>query len=246
MNESFAKLYWPGNDPLGRRVRLGDKDDAPWLAVIGVSSDVFQVSRGPNGDQSVYPPLIYFPYRQDPVTSFAVLARSHTSAAELTTALRNALKEIDPDVPLYNITTLDEAIVQRSWQYRVFGSLFAIFALLALVMSSVGIYAVTAYGINQRTQEIGVRIALGASQRQVLWLVLRQGLTRIAAGLTIGLVAAFGVSRVLASLLFQITPTDPVTFIAISALLAVVTLIACILPARRAMRLDPATALRSE
>jgi ABC-type antimicrobial peptide transport system permease subunit len=153
---------------------------------------------------------------------------------------------VDPDLPLYNIRSLDEILERRRWPFRVFGTLFAAFAIIALVMSSVGIYAVTAYGVGQRTQEIGVRMALGASQRNVMWLVLKQGIRRICIGLALGLLAAFGVSRVLASVLVNMTATDPVTFVSISVLLSLITLAACVIPARRAMRLDPVNALRTE
>jgi putative ABC transport system permease protein len=185
-------------------------------------------------------------HRQDPIQGFTILVRSHTARAPLVEELRHALRELDPDIPIFNIVTMDEAIAQRSWPWRVFGGLFLTFAVIALVMSSVGIYAITAYGVHQRTQEIGVRIALGANQKNVLWLVLRQGLLRIAVGLAIGLLAAWGMSRVLVSLLFQVTPTDPVTFISISLLLVLTTIIACVVPAWRAKGLDPAIALRQE
>jgi len=130
------------------------------------------------------------------------------------------------------------------WPYRVFGSMFTILAIIALVLSSVGIYAVTAYSVTQRTQEIGVRMALGAQGRQVSWLILRQGLIQLAIGLTLGLAASYPVSLVLKSLVVQIPAADPVTAVAITVLLAAVTITACVLPARRATRLDPLTALR--
>ena len=129
---------------------------------------------------------------------------------------------------------------------RVFGTLFTAFALIAIVLSAVGIYAVTSYGVGQRTQEIGIRMALGASDRDVMWLVLRQGVRRIGIGVAIGLLAAWGLARVLASVLVQVSPDDPLTFVSITVLLAVVTLAACLVPARRAMRLDPVNSLRTE
>jgi ABC-type antimicrobial peptide transport system permease subunit len=141
---------------------------------------------------------------------------------------------------------MDDILAQRNWPYRIFGTLFATFAVIALLMSSVGIYAVTAYGVGQRTQEIGVRMALGARQRDILWLVLRQGITRIFLGVALGLLAALGASRVLSAVLVNMTATDPTTFVSISLLLAVVTLLACFVPARRATHLDPVDALRVE
>ena len=175
-----------------------------------------------------------------------MLARSSVSGDSVVAAIRNELRQVDGDLPLYNIRTMDEILAQRNWPYRIFGTLFATFAVIALLISSVGIYAVTAHGVGQRTQEIGVRMALGAGRRDILWLVLRHGITRICLGLVLGVLAAVGASRVLASILVNTTTTDPTTFISISLLLAVVTLLACFVPARRATRLDPVDALRTE
>jgi ABC-type antimicrobial peptide transport system permease subunit len=194
----------------------------------------------------MYPPTVYVPFRQDPAVGFNILTRTRIPKEAVTAELRRALQEIDPDLPLFNISTIDEIIAQRNWPYRVFGSLFTIFALIALVMSSVGIYAVTAYAINLRTQEIGVRMALGARASTVLWLVLRQALIRISIGLSLGLAAAFGFNRVLASLLFQVKASDPATFGAISLILGAATIAASFVPARRAMTMDPVAALRAD
>jgi predicted permease len=250
VNEVFAARYWPNEDPVGKRIRLGDdfergtdNPSLPWLTIVGVSPPVYQQS--PDNDYSVQP-TVYVPYRQEPTVAFTVLARSRVSRDSLLSSIRNELRAIDPDLPLYNIRTMDEILERRRWPYRVFGTLFATFALIAVVMSGVGIYAVTAYGVGQRTQEIGVRMALGANRKDVLWLVLGQGMKRIAVGLTLGLLAAFGLSRVLASVLVNITATDPLTFIGISLFLTLVTLAACVVPSRRAMYMDPVNALRTE
>lgn len=250
VNEPFVRRYWPGENPIGKRIRLGqdlvrstDDPTMPWLTVIGVSPPVFQA--GQQNDLSVQP-TVYVPFRQEPTITFTVLARSHLPRETLITAIRNELRSVDPDLPLYNIRTLDQILEQRRWPFRVFGTLFAAFGVIALMMSAVGIYAVTAYGVGQRTPEIGLRMALGASQSDIMWLVLRQGLRRIGIGLVCGLLAAWGLSRVLQSVLVQVTAADPLTFISITLLLTLVTLIACWVPSRRAMRLDPAEALRTE
>ena len=250
VNEPFVARYFPDEDPLGKRLRLGEdlnrgtEDlEAPWLTIIGVSPPVFQQS--PNQDLSVQP-TVYVPFRQEPPVAFTVLARSSLSGEAITAAIRNELRQVDADLPLYNIRTMDDILAQRNWPYRIFGTLFATFAVIALLMSSVGIYAVTAYSIGQRTQEIGVRMALGARQRDILWLVLKQGITRISLGLALGVLAALGASRVLSAVLVNMTATDPTTFVSISLLLAAVTLLACFVPARRATRLDPVDALRVE
>ena len=141
------------------------------------------------------------------------------------------------------VRTLDESIQRQRWPYRVFGSMFAIFALVALVLSAVGIYAVTSYAVTQRTSEIGVRMALGAQPRQVSWLILRSGLGQLAIGLTLGLLGAWSLTFVLQALLVQTAATDPLTFGSITALLSIVTIVACLVPARRATKLDPLKAL---
>jgi predicted permease len=251
VNQQFVTKYFPGEEPLGKRLRLGqdlnrglDDPHAPWATIIGISPGVFQ--QPGREDALKIQPEIYVPFRQDPPVAFTVIARSHLPQDNVIAAIRNELRNIDPDIPLYNIRSLDEILRQQRWPYIVFGSLFATFGAIALLMSAVGIYAVTAYGVGQRTQEIGVRIALGASHRNVMWLVLRQGLVRIAAGLIMGLLAALAVSRVLTGILVNIAPTDPVTFVSISAVLAAVTVLACFIPARRAMSLNPVEALRAD
>jgi len=250
LTSADAERYFEKEDPLGSRIRLGADLDrgaedlaAPWLTIVGVSPPVFQQS--PNQDLRVQP-TVYEPFRQDPPGSFTVLARSSLAGDAVVQGIRSEMRQLDADLPLYNIRTMDDIIAQRNWPYRIFGTLFGTFAVIALLISSVGIYAATAHGIGQRTQELGVRMALGAARRDILWLVLRQGLTRIAIGMVIGVSAAIGVSRVLASVLVNTSATDPATFVSICLLLAAVTLLACIVPARRATRLDPVDALRTE
>jgi putative ABC transport system permease protein len=250
VNEVFAARYFPNQDALGSRLRLGgdvnrgtEDLSAPWLTIVGVSPPVFQQS--PNQDLSVQP-TVYVPFRQEPPTGFTVLARSSGLGETVVAGIRNELKQLAADLPLYNIRTMDDILAQRNWPYRIFGTLFTVFAIVALLISSVGIYAVTAHGVGQRRQEIGVRMALGAGRRDILWLVLRHGITRICVGLVLGVIAAFGMSRVLSSVLVNTSATDVPTFVAICILLAAVTLFACFVPARRATRSDPVDALRTE
>jgi predicted permease len=252
VNEPFVTRYFSGGDVIGKQIRLGqdfergiENPKDPLMTIIGVSPAILQ-QNGPNANEIRVQPAVYVPFRQEPTIAFTVLARSRLARESLIASLRNELRNVDPDIPLYNIRTMDEIIERRTWPFFVFGSLFAVFALIAIILSSVGIYAVTSYGVGQRTQEIGVRMALGASESDVMWLVLRQGLRRIGIGIAIGLLAAWGLARVLASLLVEVPPDDPMTFGSITILLAVVTLVACLVPARRAMRLDPVDSLRSE
>jgi ABC-type antimicrobial peptide transport system permease subunit len=153
---------------------------------------------------------------------------------------------VNPDQPLYNLRTYDDLLSEVSWLWRVFGTLFVIFAGIALLLSAIGLYAVTAYSVAQRTQEIGVRIALGAKRSQVSWMILRRGLIQLAIGTAIGLVGAYFAAGVLRAWLIQMSPHDPATFTLITVLLLVITVAACLLPARRAMRVDPAICLRAE
>jgi ABC-type antimicrobial peptide transport system permease subunit len=160
--------------------------------------------------------------------------------------VRQAVQEVDPDQPVFQVQTMDEFLARGRWPYRVFGTMFTIFALIALVLSAVGVYAVTAYSVTQRTPEIGLRMALGAQPAQVSWLILRRGLSQLAIALALGLILAWFASSALQSLGVQIPARDPVTFAAIAGVLAAVTIAACLIPARRATRLDPLSALRSE
>jgi putative ABC transport system permease protein len=197
--------------------------------------------------QDVDPDAIaYTSYRTDPPRGTAILIRSQGDPAALVSAVRKAVQDTDPDQPVFGVQTMEQAFAQTRWPYRVFGSLFTIFAFIALVLSAVGIYAVTAYSVTQRTQEIGVRMALGAQSRQVSWLILRQGLIQLVIGLTLGTAGALAAAPVLRALLVQIKPSDPATLAAIAMVFTVVTVAACLIPARRATRLDPLAALRVE
>jgi putative ABC transport system permease protein len=249
VNAPFADQYWPGLDPVGRRIRLGVPfgagvdADSPWLEVIGVSEGVLQSSS--DEDTSIQP-TVYVPFAQEPSAGFWIVVRSRVAPAALSGTIREELSLLDPELPLYDIQTVESMLRERNWPYRVFGTLFAVFALVALVLSSVGIYGVTAYGVSRRTSEIGICMALGARRKDVLALVLRQGLIRLAIGLAVGLFLAWGVSRILNAVLINVSATDPLTFTLIPLILAGVALAAAWIPARRALALDPADALRIE
>jgi putative ABC transport system permease protein len=250
VSEGFAATMFPGEDPIGRRVRLTPDEPPPgqpapapavWRTIVGVTADV----RHASPQQTVAPTVVlYVPHRQDAPAFTSILIRSRLDPGSVMNAVRREVTALDPDQPVLTVHTLDELMRRQTWPYRVFGSLFAIFAVIALVMSAVGLYAVMAYSVTQRRAEIGVRMALGAGRRQVSWLVLRRGLSQTAAGLAIGLGGAVLLSGALRSVLVQITPTDPITFAAITVLLALVAVTACVLPARRASAIDPLVALR--
>ncbi len=242
VNQRFAAKYWPGEDPLGKRIRLHWQGDRPWVTVVGVNRD-FQQTRPESGEIE---PLVYLPYRTKPFGNYAIMVRAGAAPASLANAVRKAIQGIDGDLPVFDVRTLEQQFERNRWPFRVFGSLFTIFALIALLLSSVGLYAMMAYSVTQRTREIGVRIAMGASSGNVLRIVLSQGLRQLAIGLVLGLAAAFGLARVMKTLLVKVTPTDPTTFVTISAVLIAVGIFACWLPARAAMKVDPMVALRYE
>jgi putative ABC transport system permease protein len=257
VNERFVAQHFANEDPLGRRIRLltGDGRTPPaanasspptpepkWLTIVGISPTIRQ------GDRQALEPdaVVYVPYRLESYPFMNILARSQVEPGALTMQVRQTVQAIDPELPVGNVQTMDQFLAQARWPYRVFGSMFAIFAAIALVLSAVGIYAVTAYSVTQRTQEIGVRMALGARGGQVSWLILRRGLVQLAIGLVLGLAGALPLSGVLQSLVVQIPTKDPVTFGAIAGILVAVTIAACLIPARRATHLDPLVALRAE
>jgi ABC-type antimicrobial peptide transport system permease subunit len=160
--------------------------------------------------------------------------------------IRRAVQTIDRDQPVFAIQTIVELLRERRWPYTAFGGAFAVFAAIALVLSSVGLYALMAYPVTQRTREIGVRMAVGARGRHVSWLFLKRGLTQVAVGLALGLAGALALSGVLRTMLVEVTPGDPPTFLAVSAVMTAVAIVACLLPVRRATRIDPLVALRQE
>jgi putative ABC transport system permease protein len=242
VNQRFAAKYFPHQDPLGKRIRIFWQGDRPWLTVVGVSQDMRQ--QRPNLPEME--PVAYVPFPARPLSNDALVIRSAVSPTSLTSAVRKEIQAIDGELPVFAVMTLAANFDQQRWQYRVFGSLFAIFAAIALLLSAVGLYAVMAYSVTRRTQEIGLRLAMGASTQNILLMVLKQGLRQLAIGIGIGLLAAFGVARVMKTLLVQVSPNDPVTFGAISAVLLAVGIFACWLPARRAMKVDPMVALRYE
>jgi ABC-type antimicrobial peptide transport system permease subunit len=176
----------------------------------------------------------------------ALLVRSAANPSSMASAVRTVVQNLDQDLPLLDVRTLANAVERTQWFLRVFGSIFAVFALIALVMASVGLYAVMAQAASSRTREIGVRMALGATARNILQLVLGRGLKQLIAGLVFGLAAAFPAARLMAALPFRVSPTDPLVFITVSLLLASVGVFACWLPARRAAALNPVNAIRYE
>jgi predicted permease len=250
INQRFAAMHFGTDDPIGRRIKLTADGPQPpgaappeWATVVGLTPTIRQ--RTQQGDDTP-DPVAYVPLRAQAPSFAMLMVRGERDAASLTSLLRDEVRGVDPDLPLYGILTMDQQLAQQRWAFRVFGTMFAIFAAIALALSAVGLYAVTAYSVSQRTQEIGVRMALGAQATQVLWLILRRSIAQMAIGLTLGTAGALGVSRLLSSVLFQTGGRDPLLLTAIVSLLVGVSTAACVWPARRATRLDPVSALRNE
>ena len=246
INQRFVEMHLGGGDALGRRVRFGNQaEDAPddnWVTIVGVIPNIRQ-----NAIQEVEPdPVAYMPLRSNPVRQVRLLVRTSANPGSAMPLVREAMSAVQPDLPLFNIMTMDAYLAEQRWPFRVFGLMFSVFAGVALLLSAVGLYSVTAHSVTQRTQEIGIRVAHGAQPRQVTWLVLRRALIQLAIGLPIGLLGAVLVGWALQSLVVQTSPIDPLTLGTIVAVLAVVAVVACIVPAQRAARLDPMVAFRVE
>ena len=244
VNGVFAKRLWPNrNDVIGQRFQLlGDKQNQ-WIAVIGVVGD-FRLFSVRDGKPSPYAFLSY-PY--EPTRNTGLTLRvAGGSPASITSAVRQEIRKSDPTLPLFNIQTGEAARLNTFWQYRLFGWMFSIFGAVALVLASIGVYGVLSYAVSQRTQEIGVRMALGASRRNVFALIVSDGARLAGAGILVGMAGAFAITRVVKSLLYNVTATDPLSFVATATFLALIAILASYLPARRATAVDPMIALRAE
>jgi putative ABC transport system permease protein len=244
IDEDGARAWFPNQDPIGRQLRLLDKAGEPpkWSTVVGIVKPVVYerlTNRRPI-------PAAYFPADQVLTRFMSVMVRTKTDPAKFSNLVRNTVLAVNKDLPIYRVLTMDEVVAQSFWDRRFFSTLFTIFAGLALFLASLGLYGVMAYSVRQRTQEIGVRMALGAQTGDVLRLVTGQGLRLVITGLVIGFISAFFLAKLLAGSLHGISAHDPPSFAIVPAILFIVGLAACYLPARAAMRLDPMEALRYE
>jgi len=241
INRSMADRFWPNQDPIGKHF-AHNEEHPKWFAVVGVVGDVLQYGL----DQTAAAPEAYFPEYQNQYSNLYLLMRASASPLAQLSALRNVVRELDSQIPVDHPQELSEVVRESSSQQRFLALLLGLFAGLALVLSAVGIYGVIAYSVAQRTHEIGVRVALGAARRNLLGMVLGEGLRTAIAGVVVGLAGACGLTRFLSSLLYGVRPTDPLTYAGVSVLLIAVNLLACYVPARRAASIDPIVALRYE
>jgi putative ABC transport system permease protein len=244
VNQAMANRYWPNQDPVGKRIKIGNQDSkSPWFAVKGVIKDSAQSAL----DQGIRPE-IYFSMGQmaGRYRRMNLAVRTSVDPKSTLAAIQSAIREVDKDQPVYQVQTIDELIGDSVGTRRFALTILILFAALALVLAVSGIYGVISYSVTQRTQEIGIRMALGARAADVLRLVLGQFMRLTVVGVALGLIGAFLTTRLMTSLLFGVTPTDVTTFVLVSVGLSLVALVACLIPARRATRVDPLVALRYE
>jgi putative ABC transport system permease protein len=242
IDERLAREYWPNESPLGKRIRIGLPDsDNHWRAIVGVVGTV-QHERLDAPTRK----MVYVPSLQDPTGDQTLVVRSFAPRESLIAAVRNVVREMDPNLPITHVAMMREVIAESIWQPRLYAILFAIFAVVALTLAAVGIYGVMSYTVAARTHEIGIRMALGAERRHTLKLVVGQGMVLALGGVGIGVAGALLLTRLMRTLLFGVSATDPLTFAGVSLLLFGVALFACYLPARKAAQVDPLVALRRD
>ncbi len=242
ISESLAAKYWPNENPIGQVIQFGNMDgDLRLLHVVGVVGEV----RDRGVDAASRPTVYANSFQRRPSSDLSVVVRTQVAPSALAPSMRQAVRALDPELPV-NFKTLDQVFSSSLDQRRFSLVIFGVFAGVALLLASMGIYGVTSYAVAQRTQEIGIRMALGARRFDVLKLVVRQGMTLAVVGVALGLLGAAAITRLMSSLLFGVTAKDPLTFGAVAALLTLIALVACYLPARRATRVDPLVALRYE
>ena len=253
INETMARRFWPNESPIGKRLKQGWPEwETPWREVVGVVADVKL-----NGVIEKTPLHVYLPLAQVPSSGMYLAIRTESDPTAMTTSVKAALHSIDPNLPVYMVRTMDDMFNRSILPQRAATILLTAFALVAILLAALGIYGVISWGVVQRTREMGLRMALGALQRDVMWLVLRRSMLVVLVGVGLGLFGAFALTRVLSSMLSEVGPgktpllfgvnaVDPVTFIVVPVLLSLVALVACLLPARRATKIDPLVALRYE
>jgi len=240
INEKMAREYWPDGDPIGKRIKRGGKNSqSPWLTVVGIVGSLNDPLKGSENE-------VYCPYTQDPPRGVNLVVRTSHDPLDPVHSIKTQVFDLDPDLPVSDVATMRGILSGNLTFFRFITILPGVFASLALLLAATGLYGIIAYSVSQRTHEIGIRMALGASSGDVLKMVLRQGLKLVLIGVAIGLAGAFVLTRVISSFLYNVSPTDPLTFVCVSLLLAGVALLASYIPARRAARIDPMVALRYE
>jgi putative ABC transport system permease protein len=241
IDQTLARQYWPGKDPIGQQLKFGFGRGVQGVTIIGVAGDVKS-----DGFEAPSVPHIYVVLGQFAPVNAVVFLRSRGDVEHLGEAVRQQVESMDPNVPVHSIMSMDQIIARSVADRRFALELLGVFAAVALLLAAIGIYGVMAYSFSQRTHEVGIRIALGAQRLDILRMALGEGMRIVVIGLAAGLAGAATMTRFLRSMLFDVAPGDPITFFSVSAILAGVALFACYIPARRATRVDPLTALREE
>jgi putative ABC transport system permease protein len=242
VNQAFAEKYFPGKDPIGRRIRQGDqKSTQSWMTIVGVVPTTF------TGDPDLpRDPAYFVPLAQHHSNFVSIAVATTGMPVAITSSVRRAIASLNPDIPLYRVFPMDEAVARGLWHIRVFGTMFMAFGVIALFLASVGLYAVMSFSVSRRTREVGIRMALGARGGDVVRMIFRQGAWQLIAGMAIGLAIAAGLAQLMSVVLYDVQPRDPMIFAGVAAVLTAAGLAACLVPARRATRIDPLSALRSE
>jgi putative ABC transport system permease protein len=244
VNQALANRYFPNESPIGKRINLGNNDDKGqpvWFEIVGVAANVRSLELR---EEAI--PEFYLSSLQDTFANMFVVVRTVGEPTGVAAAVRHAAAEVDKSAAVSDVKTMERLVEESVMQPRFNLFLLGLFSGIALLLSAAGIYGVTAYSVTQRTHEFGIRMALGAQVGDVLRMIIRQGMLLISVGIVLGLFAAFALTRLLKTLLFEVSVTDPLTFVAITLLLTLVALVACYIPARRATKVDPLVALRYE
>ncbi|MDX1384720.1 MAG: FtsX-like permease family protein, partial [Thermoanaerobaculia bacterium] len=241
VNETFARRYWPDRSPVGRTLSTGRPDEPAIFEVVGVVADLTYVSLG-----DAPRPYVYLPHATSPVGGSVLHVRTADDPYAVLPAVRRAVAELDPGLPLYDVTSIENVVHQSLWQERLLASMLGLFAGLALALGATGVYGVVAYAVSQRTREVGIRMALGADANRVRLLFLGHSAALLAAGLVVGLAAAVGLGHAVRGMLYDVGPTDPAVLLGTCLVLGLAALAAAGLPARRATRVDPVAVLREE
>jgi putative ABC transport system permease protein len=243
VSENLVKRFWPGQDPIGKRFKGGRSDSTnPWFSIVGVINEMKYrgLPNNPTAD-----PDMFLPFAER-ARNFALLVRTPLDPASLAPSVRKVLRDADPAAVIFNVSTMEEAVATQTASARFMGWLMGLFAASALLLAAIGIYGVMAYTVSRRTQEIGIRMALGAPRSGVVRAVVSHGMALVALGLALGAAVARSLAQFLGTLLYGVTASDLATFAAAPLILAAAALLACLIPAARATRIDPALALRGE
>jgi putative ABC transport system permease protein len=241
INENLARRFWPDESPIGKRITMKDWGPPLSAEIVGVAADVKA-----DGLDSENRPMVYWAYPQFPVVFNSIVVRTEGDPLSLAGTIKSQIWSVDPAQPVASVATMEQVLASSVAPRRFNMLLIGIFAAVALALAAVGIYGVISYTVSQRTHELGIRVALGAQGSDVIKLVVGQGMALTLAGVGLGLAAAAGLTRLMSTLLFDVSPTDAPTFAAVAVLLSAVALAACVVPARRATKVDPMVALRYE